>query len=378
MQNVAKIYIILSFFIYIILSAIVYMIIIDRIDIIYNKKVKSLDDTFKKVVLQQLNCIKEDKEVSKIDIQYVFHKLKKKHYINSFINAIIEFNKDKENHNFTRIYISNFEDFIEAFLKKNKKKDETIKAYCAVVLGEFKLSNYEVNTFLRECLNTNSMYLRVTSLEAISKIGNIKNFIQAIKYISDKNYYINNKVFIDILNQFEGNTYLLNKELLNNFNVFNSNFKKNIVEHYRNNKVEFVKENLIEILKAKNTEKEIRISIIKYFSVVSHEYAQDVIIEILKLGDWEYRAVCATSLSNYKNKDSVNALLVSVTDKNWYVRYNSAISLLQFSDDVIDLVFLKEDKYSRDIIFYAMFMKNKISYEKYLEKSRDLEGIYNV
>lgn len=122
MQNVANIYIILSFFIYIILSAIVYMIIIDRIDIIYNKKVKSLDDTFKKVVLQQLNCIKEDKEVSKIDIQYVFHKLKKKHYINSFINAIIEFNKDKENHNFTRIYISNFEDFIEAFLKKNKKK----------------------------------------------------------------------------------------------------------------------------------------------------------------------------------------------------------------------------------------------------------------
>ena len=77
MKNVGNIYIILSFFIYIILSVIVYMIIIDRIDIIYNKKVKSLDDTFKKVVLQQLNCIKEDKEVSKIDIQYVFHKLKK-------------------------------------------------------------------------------------------------------------------------------------------------------------------------------------------------------------------------------------------------------------------------------------------------------------
>ncbi|WP_195988535.1 HEAT repeat domain-containing protein [Clostridium sp. D53t1_180928_C8] len=378
MQNVAKIYIILSFFIYIILSAIVYMIIIDKIDIIYNKKVKKLDTTFKKVVLQQLNCIKEDKGISKIDIQYVLNKLKKKHYINSFINAITEFNKDRENHNFTRIYSSNFEDFIEAFLKKNKKKDETIKAFCAVVLGEFKLSNYEVNTFLIECLNTNSIYLRVASLEAISKIGNEKNFIQAIKYISDKNYYIHNKVFIDILNQFEGNTYLLNKELLNNFNVFNNNLKKNIIEHYKNNKVEFVKENLIDILKGKNAEKEIRISIIKYFSSVIHKYAQDVIIEILRRGDWEYRAVCATALASYKNEDSVNALLVSVTDKNWYVRYNSAISLLQFGDDVIDLVFLKEDKYSRDIIFYAMFMKNKISYEEYLEKSRDLEGIYNV
>lgn len=378
MKNVGNIYIILSFFIYIILSVIVYMIIIDRIDIIYKKKVEKLDDTFKKEVLRQLNSIKEDKEISKIDIQYVVEKLKKRQYINSFINAITEFNENKENHAFTRIYTINFERFIEIFLKKSKKKDNTIKAFCAVILGEFKLSNYEINTFLLKCLNTNSVYLRVASLEAISKIGNLKIFIQAIKYISDKNYYINNKVFIDILSQFGEDKYLLNKELIDNFNAFNNDFKKNIIEHYKNNKVEFVKKDLIEILRDKDTEKEVKISIIKYFSVISYKYAQDIIIEILKIGDWEYRAVCATALSSYKNEDSVNALLVSITDKNWYVRYNSAISLLQFNDNVIDLVFLKEDKYSRDIIFYAMFIKEKISYEEYLEKSRNLEGNYNV
>ena len=53
----------------------------------------------------------------------------------------------------------------------------------------------------------------------------------------------------------------------------------------------------------------------------------------------EYRAVSASTLSSYKDEESINALLVSITDKNWYVRYNSAISLLQFSDDIIDLVF---------------------------------------
>ena len=375
MQSIANIYIILSFFIYIILFVVIYMIILDIIHVISNKRVKKLDNTFKKEVLRQLNCIKEDKEILKLHIEYVAQSLKKRHYLQSFINAITEFNKNEENHKFTRIYISNYEIFVENFLKKNKKKDETIKVYCAVILGEFKLSNYEINSFLMESLNTNSLYLRVASLEAISKIGNLNKFIEAIKYISDNNYYINNKIFIDILKEFGGDKYLLNKELIDNFNIFNNDLKKSIVDHFKNNKVEFVKEKLLEILKDENSEKEIRISAIKYFSIINSKYAQEIIIDILKRGEWEYRAVSAATLSSYKNEESINSLLESITDKNWYVRYNSAISLLHINEDIINLVFLKGDKYSRDIIFYAMFMEDRISYEEYLEKSIYLDKI---
>lgn len=375
MQSIANIYIILSFFIYIILFVVIYMIILDIIHVISSKRVKKLDNTFKKEVLRQLNYIKEDKEILKLHIEYVAQSLKKRHYLQSFINAITEFNKNEENHKFTRIYISNYEIFVENFLKKNKKKDETIKVYCAVILGEFKLSNYEINSFLMESLNTNSLYLRVASLEAISKIGNLNKFIEAIKYISDNNYYINNKIFIDILKEFGGDKYLLNKELIDNFNIFNNDLKKSIVDHFKNNKVEFVKEKLLEILKDENSEKEIRISAIKYFSIINSKYAQEIIIDILKRGEWEYRAVSAATLSSYKNEESINSLLESITDKNWYVRYNSAISLLHINEDIINLVFLKGDKYSRDIIFYAMFMEDRISYEEYLEKSIYLDKI---
>ena len=375
MQSIANIYIILSFFIYIILFVVIYMIILDIIHVISSKGVKKLDNTFKKEVLRQLNYIKEDKEILKLHIEYVAQSLKKRHYLQSFINAITEFNKNEENHKFTRIYISNYEIFVENFLKKNKKKDETIKVYCAVILGEFKLSNYEINSFLMESLNTNSLYLRVASLEAISKIGNLNKFIEAIKYISDNNYYINNKIFIDILKEFGGDKYLLNKELIDNFNIFNNDLKKSIVDHFKNNKVEFVKEKLLEILKDENSEKEIRISAIKYFSIINSKYAQEIIIDILKRGEWEYRAVSAATLSSYKNEESINSLLESITDKNWYVRYNSAISLLHLNQDIINLVFLKGDKYSRDIIFYAMFMEDRISYEEYLEKSIYLDKI---
>ena len=128
-------------------------------------------------------------------------------------------------------------------------------------------------------------------------------------------------------------------------------------------------------MKDENSEKEIRISAIKYFSIINSKYAQEIIIDILKRGEWEYRAVSAATLSSYKNEESINSLLESITDKNWYVRYNSAISLLHLNQDIINLVFLKGDKYSRDIIFYAMFMEGRISYEEYLEKSIYLDKI---
>ena len=71
MQSIANIYIILSFFIYIILFVVIYMIILDIIHVISSKRVKKLDNTFKKEVLRQLNYIKEVKEILKLHIEYV-------------------------------------------------------------------------------------------------------------------------------------------------------------------------------------------------------------------------------------------------------------------------------------------------------------------
>ena len=47
------------------------MIILDIIHVISSKRVKKLDNTFKKEVLRQLNYIKEDKEILKLHIEYV-------------------------------------------------------------------------------------------------------------------------------------------------------------------------------------------------------------------------------------------------------------------------------------------------------------------
>ena len=71
-------------------------------------------------------------------------------------------------------------------------------------------------------------------------------------------------------------------------------------------------------------------------------------------------------------------MLISITDYNWYVRYNSAISLLNFNEDIIiDRVIKTNDKYSIDILLYAMFSQEKICYEDYLKETGKLEVDYS-
>lgn len=373
MKNITIIYIVLAFFTYIISCSIIYMIVNDMYNKRHKRKVQDLDNTFKKEILKQLEDIKKQKNITKINIEYVRNKIKKKRYKESFHNALFEFNKDYNNHKYTKIYMKNFEDIIINEIKSCKRKDDIIKSYHVMLLGEYKLSNMEIKDFLYNCLNTNSTQLRTLALKSISKIGNLDYLIISIRHISDNEKYINNKMFIDIINMFCGNKNLLNKNLIKIFDELNFEVQKIIIEHFKNNKIDYVKLDLLKVLKSENTHKEVKISIIKYFAAVKYKEAEQTIINIINGKDWEYRTVCASTLGNYNSKESIEILLKTITDKNWYVRYNSAMSLLGFDKDYIEERIIKqEDKYSRDILFYAMFVKDKISYEKYLEEIGDV------
>lgn len=376
MSNIANIYIILSFFMYIISCSIIFMIVKDIVKSRTNKKIEKIRPLFEKDILKQLEYVKNNKEISKIDIEYMREKLEKKVYIKIFNDTLKAFNKEVNNQKYTKLYMKNFEDIIIMYIRKYKRKDSILKTYMSTLLGEYRVSSYEISEFLLNCIDTKSIYLKVAALEAISKIGNIKTFEMAVESISKDDKYINNKIFTDIINQFGGNKFLLDKFLIENLRSLGENTQKVVIEHFKNNKTEFVKDELLKYLN-ENINKEASISIIKYFSKIKYERAKKKIIEFSHNKDWEYRAVCATALENYNCYESKMELLNSISDANWYVRYNSATSILSFEDyELIEAVLTKNDKYSKDILFYAMFKNNKISYEDYLEKSGKIEVAY--
>lgn len=374
MQDVIRIYTILGFFIYIILCSVLYMLVKDILEKRNEKKIKTLNETFGVEVRRQIEGIKLNNKLSKIDIDYTKSKISRTNYFIVFNEIITQLNKDEENKECTKKYVLYFEKEILSIVRKYGKKDDTKRTFIVNILGEYRLNTYEINEFLFSCLNTKSIYLRVETLKSFSKTGNIKNFLSALEFISNEKKYVNSKILIDILDIFNGDFETLDKALLLKFDTFNEYIQKDIIEHLRNRKVEFVKDKIIDILKDESLDKEVRISAIKYFSKINYNHAKVEIKKLLKHKEWEYRAISASTLGKYKEEEVIEALLGSITDYNWYVRYNSAISLLSFNEaNIINKVIEKNDKYSIDILLYAMLNQGKISYEEYLKKTGKLE-----
>ena len=374
MLHVIRIYIILGFFIYIILCSILYMLGKEIIENINEKQIEKLKNTFGVEVQNHIEALKLNKELSKMDIDYIKSKIYKKNYFEVFNSTLVRLNTYKENEEYIKKYILYFETEILKTIRKYEKADDTKKTFIVILLGEYGLNNYEINHFLFNCLNTKSIYLRVETLKALSKIGNATNFLNALKLISNEKQYVNNKILIDTLDSFNGYIKILDENLLLKFYTFNKHIQKCIIEHLKNSNAEFAKDKIIDILKDENLDKEVRISAIKYFSKIHYNNAIIEIKKLLSHKEWEYRAISASTLGKYNQKDVIEELSYSITDHNWYVRYNSALSLLNFNDvSAMQKVINKNDKYSRDILMYAMLNQGIISYEYYLEKTGKLE-----
>lgn len=374
MQEVIRIYTILTFFIYIILCSVVYMLGKEILEQRNEKKIKKLNETFGVEVQRQIESFKLNNKLSKMDIDYIKSKISSTNYFTVFNEIIIKSNKDEEDKECTKKYVLYFEEEILKVVRKYGKKDDTKRTFIVNLLGEYRLNTYEINEFLFNCLNTKSIYLRVETLKTFSKIGNTTNFLKSLAFISDENQYVNGKILIDILDIFNGDLETLDKALLLKFDTFNNHIQKDIIEHFRNRKVELVKDKIIDILKDESLDKEVRISAMKYFSKIHYNNAKVEIKKLLNHKEWEYRAISASTLGKYKEEEVIESLLGSITDYNWYVRYNSAISLLSFNEaNIINKVIEKNDKYSIDILLYAMLNQGKISYEEYLKKTGKLE-----
>lgn len=226
MQEVIRIYTILSFFIYIILCSVVYMLGKDILDKRNEKKIKKLNETFGVEIKRQIEVLKLNNKLSKMDIDYIKSNIGSTNYFAVFNEIIIQLNKDEENKKYTKKYVLYFEEEVLKIVRKYKKKDDTKITFIVNLLGEYRLNTYEINEFLFSCLNTKSIYLRVETLKSLSKIGNTKNFLKALEFISNEEKYVNSKILIDILDIFNGDFEDLDKALLLKFDTFNEYIQK--------------------------------------------------------------------------------------------------------------------------------------------------------
>lgn len=371
MKIIPYIFFSLILFIYVIFMSIVYIkfekIAIKRRE----KKVAKIQDKIREDIKKQILKVIKNNNLSKDEILYVEKILKKSKSRQAFNKIISELSNNLELKDGISNFMANYLKIIENEIEKYAKKDSIRKCYFIYNLGEYKIDSFKIQNFLMECLNDKSIYVRYNALNAIANIGKRDNFIEALIYMSKNRIYINDKVFIEIIDKFK-NSYEMNRDLARVLNELNTKMQCLIINSFSKNKIDFLNKTLLMKLKYESN-REVRISIIKYFEKNHCNEAYDKLIELLSSKWWEERAMAAKSLSKYYSFEVENSLKKSLKDKNWYVRLNSASSILDnnCNEKVIREVLDSEDIYAKEILLYVLQKKNNILYNKILNNKKE-------
>ena len=342
----------------------------------HDKRIIKLKKTFGSTIMLLLCRVRNGEKISKEAIDDIMKKLKYRVYRRTFNSIIIDFNNENdENIKYTKIFMLYFEDYILILLNIYKRTEVVRKTNIIYMIGNFGVNKEYINLFLLKKLQSKSFYIRFNTLSSIALIGDTDTLVRAIIYMSENEIHLNNKLFTDIINQYTGDINIFNEQLLVNFKNLNSRIKCIIIDHFKYRKYRDIAEELLDLLSDKKSNKDLKASIARYFITINYKKAEKTLIALLTGRQWEVRAVCARTLGRYINEDVELALINALSDKNWNVRFNSAVSLLEnsVSPTIIQKIIDKNDQNAKDIISYVLVHKKVVNYSSYLEKL-NIEG----
>lgn len=361
MNAIILIFFTLLFFIYSILMLILVTTFKDWKYRKFNKTVDLKRGQYEKVIEEQLKVIKNGGELKESTINYMKKFLKDEVFVNILDTYLTKYLLSNEN-KIVRIYMRNFKEEILHSIYNQSKSDDISSIYNVFRLGLYRLEDREVSLYLLDCLDTNSLYLKYNALRAIASIGNTTCLIDALKYLSIEKDVLNQKVVLDIVNSSTAYKEEVKRCLLDAIHSFSDNIKNIVIEYFRIQMHEEAADELLKLLSNEEENMEVRLSIIRYFGRVYYSSARSMLQELMNHGEWEYRALCATSLKLYQSEDTEKSLIDCIGDSNWYVRYNTANTLLEYDieDDKIMRIINSDDPYASDVMKYALTLKKRM------------------
>lgn len=345
-----------------------------------HKKIEKRKEEIKEIFVSIL----ENKEASRIvEVNKLRNNFNRKTDIQAFHKAVREYYESSD-------YKDELSDLLEEVVDINKivksgvVRKEYKESYALYLLSEFKMGNKETGDFALSSLNKKSLHIRNNALNVINKNNDLTIMMKAIDLIDSKEHYFNDKTIIDFLDNYKGDKDALDNALYLNMNRYNTNLKKNIISHFINitDGTQKIKDRMLDYIQ-ESSEKEIVISSTRYFNKIIDQRAVKYILNNMESEDWEVRATSARVICNYPGEQVIEKLKQTLKDENYYVRYNSAESFLKLVDEkaVIEEAVKNEDRFTRDILLYAMNTRGIITiedYENLVIKSKEAENMEGV
>lgn len=338
------IFIMILIFLYYLICICIYILYNNQKNKRINKNLQRINKEVYEIMEYEMSNLKKDNILDDKNMKRINQILKSKSYQKHIIKYLLR----KENK----------KDIID-FMKKTKlidvvlnqdEEDECDKAYKIYIIGELNIQNQY--GYLIKNIDNNSVYIQINILKSLAKLGNKEYFINGLKMTINSSSLIHEKLLADIIYTFYKNDKSINEYLNYELDKNNNEFNKIIINHFINTKYENASEDIYKLLIKNNSDKEVKITCIKYFSNIKYLKSKDILVTLLSDKNWEIRAISASALKKYKSKDVIENLQKSIKDSDWYVRQNSARSLyyLVNEKDKLQSIINGEDKYASDSI----------------------------
>jgi hypothetical protein len=242
---------------------------------------------------------------------------------------------------------------------KYMQKDDIRKAYFAYLMSRYKvckdIEQDEIINSMLQLIDTKSAYCRENALKALYSFGNEKNVLSAIMLINKNEIFHHEKLLSDGLLSFEGDKARLGALLWEHFNEFNNDIQVSIVKFLHADSDQF-KEELYSLLIRQETNKEVKVAIIRYFGKYVYEPMYHFLHTTLTEAsdDWEIIAISATVIRAYPTPASIEALKIAMHHSNWYIRFNAAETLNALRKNYNELasIYNGTDRFARDMLLY--------------------------
>lgn len=244
-----------------------------------------------------------------------------------------------------------------------RKKEPIQRAYLAYLMGRYSVAEKEekeglVHQFLKELLFSNNLYCRENALQAYYGTKDVEGVLEAIRILDNNQFFHHGKLLTEGLMRFRGDHSHLIERLWAELDAFQVENQVAILNYIRFRKGGY-EERMLALLQDEKRDSELHFAAIRYLGKYPYPPALDTLLRLA--GDrnearWNYAAISATSLASYPGEKTVAVLKKALHHRNWYVRYNAAVSLEAMHLSYMDMadILAGEDRYAREMLEYRM------------------------
>ncbi len=323
------------------------------------KALTSDSEQLKKRIAHQL----ETEMVDEKHQRFLRKKLQRTNYITAFDKALEQLYQERPEA--VGRYLSRYFSVFVYLTEKYLTKDTLKIAYFPYLLHKYEILRYgepeSVTEMLYDLLRSVNIYCRENTLKALYSLQDAEVVVRALQ-IMDKNLSFHHpKLICDGLMEFHGDKDALKDALLRTFEGYSVEMRLNITNYFRfgNIRCDELMESLLTDEKA---DAELRYSAIRYFEKFPSESVREFLQQLAENKEgrnWEYQAIASSALKSYPGDVTFRILVQNLSNRQWHVRQNSAISCEKLGYTYHDLlqVFDGNDRYAREIMRYRLDRK---------------------